>query len=108
MQQAFDTKRRLEDRFPAEGASAVVNGVTYKLQDWSVRGLALTGYKIAHERGERLRAIIKIPKSYGGGGFETGLFVVRGDPDIGLLAAVYVDYAREAAVTLDRLFPPDD
>ncbi len=105
MQQAITASRRLEERFDAAGATATINGKTYPVRDWNSRGLAIVDYEGRHERGERLRVTVQAPASYGGGTFETGLFVVRYDRERQLLAGVYVSYERETAQLLGRLFP---
>ena len=107
-QAAFDAKRRLEDRCDATGVTVEIDGVCYSVRDWSVRGLALEGYAQAQTRGDRLRATVTAPELDDTEvAFETGLFVVRHSDEDKVLAAVYVDYGREAAVLLDRLFPFD-
>ena len=97
MQQANDAARRLEERFSAEGVTAEIDGKTYTLRDWSVRGFALADYDREHERGTRLRTTVHMSGDAGEGAFQSGLFVVRADPASGTLAAVFIDYGRETA-----------
>lgn len=99
---------RLEDRIEAPDAVADIAGVHYHLNDWSARGLSLMDYDVPSKRGDRLRAIVKHKHNGVEKRFETGLFVVRADLETTFLAAVFVDYDRDAAVAIDKIFYPDD
>ena len=105
MQNAQEIARRMEDRETAEGVIAVIDGKSYEVLDWSARGLALSGFQSPKERGDRLRAAIHTAVEGMDTSFDTGLFVVRADPESATMAAVFVDYDRDAALLLDRIFP---
>lgn len=98
----------MEDRFEAPDAVAVIDGVEYRLRDWSARGLSLLRYKTSHERGEKLRCIVSYMLDGIEKYFETGLFVVRVDTTEQILAAVFVEYDRLAALRMDEIFYPND
>ena len=98
---------RLEDRFEAPDATAKIDGQEYSLRDWSARGLSLNDFAHPCERGDKLHGSVHYRLGDQEKSFETGLYVVRMDPEENTLAAVFVDYDRQAALSLDEIFYPD-
>lgn len=107
-QNAFKAPGRMEDRFEEPEAVAVINGQEYKIRDWSARGLSVFGYQISHERGEKLRCSVNYMLDGLAKSFEAGLYVVRVDVDEHVLAAVFIEYDRLAALRMDEIFYPND
>lgn len=99
---------RLEDRFEAPDAIAVINVQEYPLRDWSARGLSLKEYDSPHERGEKLSGLVHYNLDGQEKSFETGFYVVRMGPEESTLAVVFVHYDRRAALRMDEIFYPNE
>ena len=99
--------RSLEDRLEAPDAAAKIGGREYSLRAWSARGLLIYDYAEPRERGEKLRYKVHCSLNGTGRSFETAVFVVRLNAEEKSLAAVFVDYDRLAALSIDAIFYPD-
>ena len=77
------------------------------MRDWSARGLSLNDFAHPCERGDKLHGSVHYRLGDQEKFFETGLYVVRMYPEENTLAVVFVDYDRQAALSMDEIFYPD-